>query len=181
MRESEPDWAKVLEEFYESHGRLVLPEGDLFGKVREKDRVLFSEDENLLSQVDELDGRAIRVGVEYLIQTGLLVVDTDDTEELNQASEGTIFRSLQLTKSGFDVAHERELRNRQQDLMERQNKASRTLATFTVILGATAVVQAAAAVVSTTYPTNAFLGVLYIGVIVALWLSRDHWLMFAEE
>lgn len=84
---------------------------------------------------------------------------------------------IRFTTEGFTIAHEQQWRERQYDLVKSQNEASGTLATFTVILGAAALVQASVSVLTATWPANLVLTVFYALILWTLWRFRDRWHM----
>lgn len=158
----DPDWATVLQAIYRSNN------GEIFWPL-EDDKMDQTIEETDLTQEEE--DRAIS----YLHEIGLL-------EHANR-DRG---RPRELTQKGFDVAHEREMRNKQQALIERQSKAiesqsdvaeeqadaTDTLADFTIILGVAALIQALAAVISLPrYRIHVL--TLYGIILIVLWYKKD--------
>lgn len=78
---------------------------------------------------------------------------------------------IRLTKTGFEVAHDRGIRQRQQEILEEQSKSSHLLAAVTILLAVTAVIQATVAVFSLSWPLNLVLGVVY-GIILSVLLFK---------
>lgn len=176
--QDETDWARILRALYE--GRLFIDDSTVEGTSFELVDYL-SRQESL----EHLEEREITETLEDMERAGLvdlLPMEGNLTKDEGEEMYGG------LTRDGFDVAHERDLRERQQSLiesqnalMESQNVSSQKIAAFTVILGAAALVQAAAAVFTAPWPVNLGLGVLYLGVLVGLLLSQDRWLMSEAE
>lgn len=136
---SQPDWAKILSYLYNEQETISFLAGSDI-----------SETADIVSST-ELDPQVIHDELERMERLDLVSIDSRSTapgpaterrESYDRVAE------YSLSEKGFDVAHERELRQEQQNLIENQSDATDTLADFTVILGVTALVQAAAAVVT---------------------------------
>lgn len=159
--EEEPDWAKALNELHQ--GQLSHTLGDLSTPGEFK---VYDIEEYLL-KVTDLNEKEVKEAIQYLDDMGLISGITIAGEEMKLKGG--------LTEEGFRIAHEREMRKRQQSLLESQNDATRTLATFTVILGVAALVQAAAAVMSVPNPYNFYLAGFYAIVLSLLLWTKDDW------
>lgn len=165
MQESEPNWAKVLHAAYESpSGQVRWIDENRWEDGQEPPE---SEISLHLSDITDLSSKELEKAMDYTRRTGLLRPTNSGTEYF-------------VTQEGFKVAHDRVVSRRQQNLIESQNDASRALATFTVILGAAALVQAAAAVLSAPSPAKRGLALLYIVILAGLWFFRDHWVMVGK-
>lgn len=136
---AEPDWAKVLDAFYEQDGYLVVPTGiSPIGTLSEEDEDLIFEEHNIFNQVD-VPKTSVTGILDYLLQVGLVRSDEEETNALNEASSKTLFQSIKLTEKGFKVAHEREIENQQKE-------TNSLIAAFTAALVLIAVVEAAAVI-----------------------------------
>lgn len=170
---------KILSFLYESDGVHVT-----FGSENSHQQIAFMR---LLEEL--IDGAGIQddtpndlfLTLEHMQSLGLVRYTPDVKSNWNQETglsysfSGEEVAIISLTPRGFDLIHDYEMRKHQQDLMQSQNDANRTLAAFTVILGAAALVQAAAAVFSSPWPANVVLGIVYLIILIALWVSRDDW------
>lgn len=159
----EPDWAKVLSVLYAEEDSVYRQmEGDL------------SESHNLVTEsgleADNVEGALAFLRDQGLIETGTAGGMVPEGEEEVRSTH----IEYELTEKGFEVAHKRELREQQQDLMENQNKSTDTLADFTIILAVTALVQALAAIISV--PRYRIpLSVIYAGILGILLYKKDDW------
>lgn len=124
-----PDWAKVLQAIYRSS------DGEIFWP-RERDSIDTTIDETGLTQKEKDNA------ISYL----------HDIRLIEHADNGLQRR---LTKKGFDVAHERELR-------QQQETHNRILAAFTVLVGISALVQAISVVATQTGPMQWILGFISV-------------------
>ena len=151
-----PDWALLLQMAYQSgHGTVQWPE-----RLDEDDPERERNNPNDLREVD-LTREEVERALQFVERTGLM----------SQVANG---KHYELTEKGFNVANERELRKRQYRLTEAQNDANDTLANFTIILGATALVQALAAVISAPrYSVS--LSVIYLLLLGILWYKGEDW------
>lgn len=156
----EPDWAKVLEVLYNEEDSVYREiEGELSSS---HDLVEKSE-----LTVDEVNSALV-----FLREQGLVEQEGVGQRVTKNEEEQWTHIKYELKEKGFDVAHERELRKKQQNLTEEQKEATDTLADFTVILGVTALVQALAAVVSASR-YNVPLAMIYVGLLTILWYKSD--------
>ena len=158
---ADPNWAKILHTVYEEEeAAIIRPYSDV------------QESYVLRSETGLGESEVLRA-IEYLERQGLT--------EREQFWEDESDEIISLTEKGFDVAHERQIQKEQQSLIETQNnairnqsKATDTLANFTIILGAAALIQAFAAVVSAPR-YNGFLLATYFALLIVLWVKRDEW------
>lgn len=102
--DEEPHWARVLMVLYNSRTPMAERDTDATGSI--------PEDSPLLYQT-ELDKQELRAAIDYLKTSGL--VDTRGSD------------MIRITETGFDVAHEREKTNE-------QNQINRALGWFTFVL-----------------------------------------------
>lgn len=159
---SEPNWARILK---------VLHEGELATNIQRGDS--FTMPVIPMSDLEKelnLEAREIESSLEYLAEVRLIewfrpaLVDDEGISEVQAA----------LTPEGFHVAHERELRDRQQRLLESQNETSAALVMFTAILGAAASVQALASItLADANWEKVLLGIMYVLLLVGLYYYRD--------
>lgn len=155
----EPDWAKVLNEAYQSKVGVVQWRGSLPEDHPHHDE----EPDHDLQTATNLTVTQIHDAIVFLERTDLI----------RQIGTGM---NYELSKKGLDVAHERTLRDRQERLMETQNEATGILASFTVILGAAALIQAITAVVNTQNPYNLYLSVVFAVLLIAIWKTKNDWM-----
>lgn len=158
--DAEPDWAKVIDAAYRSSQGVVQWKGDLPDDHKQQDKEVKHDLREETDLTDERISNAVKFG--------------ERTDLIRQLGTGMHY---ELKEKGLNVAHERALRSRQEHLMESQNKATQRLATFTVILGAAALVEAAASTFTAQQPYNYLLLTIYVAVLVVLWRSRDDWAM----
>jgi uncharacterized membrane protein YcjF (UPF0283 family) len=138
----EPDWAQVLQAIYRSNnGEIFWPRGD-----DEIDQTIEGTD---LTQEEEDDA------IVYLHEI-----------ELIEHADRDRGRPRRLTQKGFEVAHERELRNQQEI-------HNRVLAAFTVLVGISALVQAVSVVATQTGPMQWILGFISVtGALAFLYVLK---------
>lgn len=163
----EPNWARVISFVYANGGYYYVPFDSLesFDKddqINDHEASLVAG-EKLRKELADIEAWEMGTILNLLNRTNLMRMDIDEY--------GITFR---LTKEGFDIAHERELRIEQQEVIERQTKATDTLADFTIILGITALVQALAAVYSVPRFSNGLAGI-YLILLIILYFKRDDW------
>jgi len=130
---SEPDWAKVLQQIYKNkNGSIEWPlRADGWEKSIDGTGLSFEQEDE---------------AIQFLHESGLL-----------QKVDGKMDRSRQLTRRGFDVAHEREL-NKEQKIINRD------IRNLTIILAFTASIQALAA----AFSVSLLYQVLIVGFCVAV-------------
>lgn len=170
--DTEPLWAQILQLLY-SRG--------LGGEEPGTDPWTY-RDKTADTIVNELDARSenVKEALQYMGDIELVEQRESESDDEKYA--------YGLTQKGFEVAHEREMRNEQQTLIERQSEAiesqrdavegqagaTDTLADFTIILGVTALIQALAAIVSV--PRYRIpLSIVYTCILAVLWYNKDEW------
>ena len=199
----EPDYMVVLDKIYEKDSTVAYPEltrsledfyqekkdegeEEMYREMRISQRI---PDNKSLMPIPSMEEYEIYQSLDSLEKLGLI----KEPEEivgfpLAVASDDSI-NYVQLTKPGFEVAHDRRIRQRQQEILESQNvtseriadltetqsKSSRLLAVVTVLLGATAIIQATASVFDLSWPLNLLLGLVYIALLGLLWATRSRW------
>ncbi|WP_157969359.1 hypothetical protein [Haloplanus rubicundus] len=94
-----------------------------------------------------------------------LLMSSELLKRVDQHGKGSHVRQLRLTKRGFEVAHERELMEKQQETMEQQRETNQNLAFFTLILAFAAIIQTIAAALQLDNPSNQLLLLLIILVL----------------
>ncbi|MBP1986205.1 hypothetical protein [Halolamina salifodinae] len=146
----EPDWATVLQAIYRSdNGAIFWP--------REDDTIDSTIEETDLSQEEEDDA------ISYLHNIGLI--------EHADRDRG---RPRRLTQKGFDIAHERELRNQQET-------HNRILSAFTVLVGISALVQAVSVVSTESGPMQWILGFISVtGALAFVYVLKGKAEIFTE-
>lgn len=118
---SEPDWAKVLQQIYQNkNGKIKWPlQADRWKKSIDGTGLSFDQEDE---------------AIQFLHESGLL-----------QKVDGKMDRSRQLTKRGFDVAHEREQNKKSTEINDSIRK-------LTLILAIAALIQAISAVAQVDTP-----------------------------
>lgn len=169
---SQSQWAQVIEYLYRNEGYYHYPEDT----YKESELQKFAEKEQFtLTDFRQFGGDMFlkTTGIEKAINEDSLWRFLERTN-LIRAEVRDDGVAIILTEDGFDVAHERELRQEQQSLMETQSEATGTLANFTAILGAAALVQALAAVVTAQRYTY-LLAIVYLIILALLLYKIDGW------
>lgn len=168
---AEPDWAKVLDAFYEQDGYLVVPTGiSPIGTVSERDGDLIFEEHIIFNQVD-VPKTSVTGILDYLTQVGLVRIDEDETDALNEASSETSFQSIKLTEKGFNVAHERAIENQQEE-------TNNLIAAFTAALVLIAAIEAIAVAPIFTPEGSSWMrigGALMVLIFIAVVVSDPSW------
>lgn len=186
-RKEEPKYMIVLDRIYQKGPAVAYPNlphssEDLITMTpdqrREQDlqREMVSHDiprDKDLLPISSLADYEISQAIESLKRVGL-VKETDRINGIRRDSD--LINYIKLTKEGFEVAHDRELRQRQQeiservaDLTEQQSRSSSLVAWVTGVIGITAVFQAITAMVSLSWPQSSKLVVVYTIVILSGW------------
>lgn len=98
---NKPDWAKVLRIFYEGDPMLAPAKMQI-------------DDSDYIIQVTGMEAAEATLAVQYLFKTGML--------EKVSMGQDTDMDAWRLTKKGFDVAHERELRSTEHEILNAQNE-----------------------------------------------------------
>lgn len=125
---SDPDWAKVLSALY-------AEEDSVYREIKGE----LSESHDLVTE-SGLQTKNVDGALAFLRDQGL--VDTEGAGHEVPESGGearSTHIGYELTEKGFEVAHERELQNK-------QATQNRIVAAFTVLVGISALVQAVSAV-----------------------------------
>lgn len=168
---AEPDWAKVLDAFYEQEGQLVVPTGiSPIGTVSEEDEDLMFEGHNIFNQVN-VPKTSVTGILDYLTEIGLVEIDRGETDALNEASSETDFQSIKLTEKGFNVAHEREIENQQE-------ATNNLIAAFTAALVLIAAIEAIAVAPIFTPEGSSWMrigGALMVLIFIAVVVSDPSW------
>lgn len=154
----EAHWPEVLRVFYEDE--LVIKDLPLSDTGMSPD-MENNEDLRHLAERTSLDPSKVWTELTFLWEVELI-------DRVQRRSDDVIG----LTNEGFNVAHEREQRNQHQELIRTQSDATGVLANFTIILGATAMIQALASVVSAPQ-YSVMLSVIYAALLLALLWKRD--------
>lgn len=132
----DPDWAKVLEVFYENNLSFEYTEDP-------------SEIHSFLDYDNRLEGIDLVDEIRLLQKIGALEVNTTTVDLTGDGNRDDSLKYISLTSRGFDVAHERSLRNEQQEFEKeqtnRQNELSSAVGILTmgllVVAGAQLLVQ----------------------------------------
>ncbi|WP_227132321.1 hypothetical protein [Halorubellus salinus] len=152
------EWAELLEYLYESGG---LFESDLEGDVEDTPEELRRQLANEFSDPgDSISESEMERILDRLYKNNLV-----------NYGAGESGRRVQLTPTGFEVAHEREMTEDQYEIQEEQANANDRVADFTVILGAAALVQAAESVMTAPKPTDLYLGIFMILILVVAFFA----------
>lgn len=158
----DPDWAKVLEVFYENNPSFEYTEDP-------------SEIHSFLDYDSRLEGIDLVGEIRLLKKIGALEVNTTTADLTGDGKRNESIKYISLTPRGFDVAHERSLRNEQQEFEEeqtnRQNELSSAVGILTmgllVVAGAQLLVQSIAVASLSTSIALAIgvVGLLVVGVL----------------
>jgi len=151
--ETEPDWAELLNAYYSNGGWMwrSTKDGESFPKLPQENNL------HTYDYGEENHGKLYRAH-NTLTRTGLVEqVEFSDIGPQQASPQEHVLWS-QLTEEGFNVAHERELSKSQQ-------KANERVAFFTLILGFTAIIQAA---IASLRLENSFNTLLFLVVILAI-------------
>lgn len=140
----EPDWAKLLRYLYENQGLLYVTASAPEHPV-EVNEQFFDKLREQMDFSDQLDADAVFANM-------LRNLDDLDMIEWEQDENSS---ALHLQPKGFEVAHERELRNQQET-------HNRILAAFTVLVGISALVQAVSVVATQNGPMQGILGFISV-------------------
>lgn len=180
----EPDYMKVLGKIYRKDAVVLYSESiilDDFGdNVIDREEIIESLPESktllpipsmtdtemsialdslaTLGLIEEVDGIPFRPTRHTRLPPSMFLDRIEYVMHADQIADQLNY--VKLTEKGFDVAHERAVRQRQQEILESQNatseriadlteqqsESSHLLAVVTVLLGATALIQATAAV-----------------------------------
>lgn len=135
----DPDWAKVLEVFYENNPSFEYSEEP-------------SEIHSFLGHDKRLKGIDLVGEIRLLKKIGALEVNKTTVDLTGDGERDDTMNYITLTSRGFDVAHERSLRKEQQEFEEeqtnRQNELSSAVGILTmgllVVAGAQLLVQSIA-------------------------------------
>lgn len=212
----EPDYLVVLDEIYEKDATVGYPDPepnldelnpDKRSQRRRKILETLPESRSLLP-IPSMSTWEVKAALASLAALGLIeeaggIPLPGEMDPNPRGWQTTLLRAeyeddiryVKLTEMGFDVAHERAVRRRRQEVLEsqnatserianlteRQSDSSHLLAVVTVLLGATALIQATAAVFSLSWPQNALLGVLYVMLLLLLWFTRDRWYRITDN
>jgi hypothetical protein len=157
----EPDWAKFLNYLYETQGHLYATEYAGEGTMNE---YLFDELRDKIDFSDTLDSNAVFAQMlRNLDELDLIEWEQDDFSS-----------SLRLQPKGFEVAHERELRNQQET-------HNRILAAFTVLVGISALVQAVSVVATESGLMQWILGFISVtGALAFVYVLKGRAEIFTE-
>lgn len=139
----EPDWVRVL--------RVLYREED---KLHRKIKGELSESHKLVTE-SGLKTEEVDHALWFLREQGLIKQEGAGHKELETGETQSTHIEYELTEKGFDVAHDRELRNQQET-------HNRVLAAFTVLVGISALVQAVSVVATQTGPMQWILGVISV-------------------
>jgi hypothetical protein len=117
----QPDWAKLLSYLHQHNGEIRV-EADQ-EEYEEEDKPSNEEHEELLYQTlqERIDFQD--ASIEHIIETHKHLQNT----ELVRFKQRSDYAGLELTTNGFNVAHEREL-------AQRNSRINRSLAAFTLVL-----------------------------------------------
>lgn len=185
----EPDYMVVLDRIYQKDSTVAYPElthslietHQQIAKQGEEEMYRRMEILNeipsnkSLLPIQSMDDHEIYQSLRFLKNIDL-IEEPDEVHGMPLSSVGLdSVRYVGLTEKGFEVAHDRAIRQRQQEILESQNESSHLLAVVTVLLGATALVQALAAVFDLSWPLNLLLGLVYCGVLVLVLLWWNYY------
>lgn len=173
---------EILRFLYENDGIYTTLTAD--GKYSQPAYFRLLEDLVDSTNIDSISPKNLILTLEHMRSLGLIgynpdvdvYLDEDENKTKYRADREEEYASIWITPRGFDLIHEYELKERQQELLETQNQSSQILAAFTVILGVAALVQAAAAVLTTPQPVNWILGTVYAAILGGLLFTRDKWI-----
>lgn len=182
-QEGEPDYMIVLDRIYQKDAAVAVPQ-----RISSLDRLEYNERMEMQAELRELPEETILSvpslteierfrAMKSLLKLGLV----EETDHITGLPLTLIDVDLdhvayiRLTEKGFEVAHDRGIRQRQQEILEEQNKSSHLLAAVTILLAVTAVVQAITDVLSLSWPLNIVLGIFYSMVLLVLVWKRDEW------
>ncbi|WP_396613978.1 hypothetical protein ACH9L7_19780 (plasmid) [Haloferax sp. S1W] len=132
----DPDWAKVLEVFYERNPSFEYTESP-------------SEIHSFLGHDGRLEGIDLTSEIQMLKKIGALEVKETTVDLAGDGERDETMHYITLTSRGFDVAHERSLRKEQREFEEeqtnRQNELNSAVGLLTmgllVVAGAQLLVQ----------------------------------------
>jgi len=147
---SEPDWAKVLQYFYqEADSEIQFYEGHP------------AEELDVVKDIDIEQDDLKRI-LNHMEEIGLLEYKE---VPVSVAKEGEYYKTkaanFTLSEKGFDVAHQREL-NKGQKIINRD------IRNLTIILAFTASIQALAAAFSVELPYQVFISIFCLILIIIL-------------
>ncbi len=166
----EPDWAELLNAYYQNGGWM-------WRKTLEDDSYPeFPTTNNLKAyKPDDMDHSQFYNIHNSLHRMGL--VDSVEFSEIapQNATPEEHVTWTRLTEKGFDVAHEREMVQRQDVTNQQAAKTNKRIAELTVVLASAAIVQVLASLFSAGYITNIILArstgiTVIISILVFLYL-----------
>ena len=150
----DPDWEHVLTTIYETHGWCQVP--TITDETPDHVRELASEKYDIDKQTDISETRT-SAAMDYLAGAGLIEQYEDKTVVTEDGNGGVL--AWQLTEKGFEVAHEREL-------AEKSNDINYALVFFTLVLVITEAVGVAP--IGAGFRVLASL-IILVGLVVAVW------------
>lgn len=159
----EPDWAKVLSILY-------AEEDSIYREIKGE----LSESHDLVTE-SGLETDKVEAALAFLRDQGLVETGGAGHEVPEGGGEARATHiEYELTEKGFEVAHERELQNKQ----ETQN---RIVAAFTVLVGISALVQAVSVVATQTGPMQWILGFINVtGALAFVYVLKGKAEIFTE-
>lgn len=153
---AEPDWAKVLQAMYEDEEQLGYPPE--------------VDETHPLVEHTELEMEKVRVGFEVLEKNGWIDENRFSMNIAGNKIEGEY--DLSLTREGFNVAHER-------DLKKQQNRVNKGLVFLTMILAITAIFEAGTTLAPSFLSSNLYNTMLFLSYgffVLIIFLNAENWL-----
>lgn len=159
---TEPDWAKVLNYLYQNNGKVIVPSeedpnSESEGVTRPNINKLSSE---IGSTEKELRQAIQFLGSNDLADYSLKSLDDSVTNQFGEKITDT-GHEICLKADGFDVAHEREIKNRSQVI-------NTSIMILTAILALTALIQATSSVFLLERPERYYMGSATIFILILI-------------
>jgi hypothetical protein len=158
----DPEWVKVLRVLYREEDKLHR---EIKGELSESHK-LVKESGLKTEEVDH--------ALWFLREQGLIEQEGVGHKELDTGEAQSTHIEYELTEKGFDVAHDRELRNQQET-------HNRVLAAFTVLVGISALVQAVSVVATESGLMQWILGFISVtGALAFVYVLKGRAEIFTE-